>query len=62
MAEFPPEKVIEALEAQGLDGPAFDVADIARTLTGWLAEGRDLDLLVESAPVEDPIAFVAEWS
>ncbi len=62
MGEYPEERVVKALESTGLSPSKFDVEGIGRTLTGWLADSRELDRLVDSDPTANPVSFVPEWS
>ena len=65
MADPTPEAVAETLTRQGLEGPAFDLAQIADMLAGWDDWGRDLDRLLSrhqaDAPAADPTCFSPKW-
>lgn len=62
MAEASPSYVAEALERNGLTGPAFDVVELEGLMAGWLAAGEELDKLVESVPADDPTSFTPDWT
>ena len=53
--------VSEALEQNGLEGPAFDVAALADGLAALREEGKELDRLLEGRVVGDVTAFDPGW-
>ena len=61
MAEQSNSGVAEILAQNGLNGPAFDPAEVADGLAGWREAGRELDRLLEDRTVSDVTLFDPEW-